>query len=178
MNTQQRGTHTTHATPSTIHLQAHSFAVEIDPDSAKMDMVPMSKALDSIDAASKEATMSTYDLATGYGWPSTLLPLPSAPLDANARADWTCAHVCGMERTTGVGTLARKHESEEEKEERLKRMSDAVRTLLECCGEDPTREGLLKTPERYAKALLFFTKGYEESIPGKRRSDEARPAEP
>ena len=139
-----------------------------------MDMVPMSKALESIDAASKEATMSTYDLATGYGWPSTLLTLPSTPLDANARADWACAHVRGMERTTGVGTLARKHESEEEKEERLKRMSDAVRTLLECCGEDPTREGLLKTPERYAKALLFFTKGYEESIPGKGRSAKAR----
>eukprot|EP00160_Parvularia_atlantis_P019231 Unigene7448_Nuclearia_a/m.22904 Unigene7448_Nuclearia_a/g.22904 ORF Unigene7448_Nuclearia_a/g.22904 Unigene7448_Nuclearia_a/m.22904 type:complete len:185 (+) Unigene7448_Nuclearia_a:206-760(+) len=43
-------------------------------------------------------------------------------------------------------------------------MSDAVRVLLECVGEDPMREGLLKTPERYAKALLFFTKGYEENI--------------
>ncbi|KAJ1945016.1 hypothetical protein FBU59_002437 [Linderina macrospora] len=43
-------------------------------------------------------------------------------------------------------------------------MSDAVRTLLECIGEDADREGLLKTPERYAKALMFFTKGYEESM--------------
>lgn len=43
-------------------------------------------------------------------------------------------------------------------------MSDAVRTILECVGEDPDREGLLDTPERYAKAILFFTKGYEENL--------------
>ncbi len=45
-------------------------------------------------------------------------------------------------------------------------MSEAVRVLLECVGEDPLREGLLKTPERYAKALLFFTKGYNDRIEG------------
>ena len=43
-------------------------------------------------------------------------------------------------------------------------MSGAVKTLLECIGEDPMREGLLKTPERYAKALLYMTKGYEEKL--------------
>ncbi|EFE39368.1 GTP cyclohydrolase I, putative [Trichophyton verrucosum HKI 0517] len=29
---------------------------------------------------------------------------------------------------------------------------------------NPEREGLLETPERYAKALMFFTKGYEENV--------------
>lgn len=47
---------------------------------------------------------------------------------------------------------------------RLEKMSGAVKTLLECMGEDPFREGLLATPLRYAKALLFFTKGYRMKV--------------
>jgi GTP cyclohydrolase I len=39
-----------------------------------------------------------------------------------------------------------------------------VEQLLSLLGEDPTREGLLKTPERVAKALRFFTQGYQQDI--------------
>ncbi|KYG13747.1 GTP cyclohydrolase I [Fusarium verticillioides 7600] len=46
----------------------------------------------------------------------------------------------------------------------LEKMQGAVRTLLECIGEDPERDGLLNTPSRYAKALLFLTKGYHASV--------------
>lgn len=47
---------------------------------------------------------------------------------------------------------------------RLEKMQDAVRTLLECIGENPDREGLLKTPSRYAQALLFLTTGYHKNV--------------
>jgi GTP cyclohydrolase I len=41
-------------------------------------------------------------------------------------------------------------------------MEGAVRTLLAGVGEDPDREGLLRTPERVEQALKFLTKGYRE----------------
>ena len=43
-----------------------------------------------------------------------------------------------------------------------KRVEELVRELLIEMGEDPDREGLIKTPERYAKAMDFLTKGYHE----------------
>lgn len=51
-------------------------------------------------------------------------------------------------------------------------MAKAYRTVISHLGEDVNRQGLLKTPERAAKAMLFFTKGYEENLDGKRRMDE------
>ncbi|MGB9596591.1 MAG: GTP cyclohydrolase I, partial [Candidatus Poribacteria bacterium] len=39
-----------------------------------------------------------------------------------------------------------------------------IRELLIEIGEDPDREGLLKTPSRVASAFAFLTKGYRENI--------------
>ena len=39
-----------------------------------------------------------------------------------------------------------------------------VKQLLVSLGEDPNRSGLEETPRRVAKALTFFTKGYQENI--------------
>jgi hypothetical protein len=51
-------------------------------------------------------------------------------------------------------------------EERLAKMAEAARTLLECMGEDPTRPGLLDTPMRMAKAMSFFTQVSARALRG------------
>lgn len=51
---------------------------------------------------------------------------------------------------------------EEEENEIIKTLAGHNREILETIGEDPTREGLLKTPERVARALRFLTQGYHQ----------------
>ena len=44
-----------------------------------------------------------------------------------------------------------------------KEIAARVREILELLGEDPQREGLIKTPERVAKSLQFLTQGYSQN---------------
>jgi len=45
-----------------------------------------------------------------------------------------------------------------------KRVTVLIRELLKEIGEDPAREGLIKTPERVAAAYEFLTSGYRMSV--------------
>lgn len=46
----------------------------------------------------------------------------------------------------------------------LKTIETAVTLILSSIDENPQREGLLKTPQRVAKAYKYLTKGYEDDI--------------
>nr|XP_034996930.1 GTP cyclohydrolase 1 [Zootoca vivipara] len=60
--------------------------------------------------------------------------------------------------------------SEEDNEMNLPGLAAAYSTILRALGEDPDRQGLLKTPWRAATAMQFFTKGYQETITGEQGS--------
>jgi GTP cyclohydrolase I len=44
------------------------------------------------------------------------------------------------------------------------KIEEITKQLLEEIGEDPNREGLIKTPNRVSKAWEFFSKGYKENL--------------
>ncbi|EXJ76448.1 GTP cyclohydrolase I [Cladophialophora psammophila CBS 110553] len=90
--------------------------------------------------------------------PASTVSRPASPYTLNPPIDfdglsWPC-----------IGTRERLEQTPEQAQARLDKLAGAVRTIFECIGEDPDREGLRDTPERYAKALMYFTKGYEENV--------------
>jgi GTP cyclohydrolase IA len=48
-------------------------------------------------------------------------------------------------------------------DDKMQLMMDSYRSIIAATGEDPEREGLLKTPERVAKAMQYITQGYNMS---------------
>lgn len=57
-------------------------------------------------------------------------------------------------------------EEETKYDQAVEDMAESYRSVLRTLGEDTDRQGLQKTPERAAKAMMFFTKGYRENISG------------
>ncbi len=49
-------------------------------------------------------------------------------------------------------------------DKKIDSIEQAYRDLLEAIGEDPERQGLMKTPVRAARALEFLTQGYRQSV--------------
>jgi GTP cyclohydrolase I len=65
------------------------------------------------------------------------------------------------DRNTHNGKQAQIHEITDTNKQQL---MESVHTMLESLGEDPEREGLLKTPKRVAEAMQFLTQGYSQSL--------------
>jgi len=49
-------------------------------------------------------------------------------------------------------------------EKKMVKLEETVKEMLINLGEDPSREGLLKTPSRVAESMAFLTKGYSEDV--------------
>jgi GTP cyclohydrolase I len=43
-------------------------------------------------------------------------------------------------------------------------IAESLKGVLELLGENPSREGLSRTPQRYEKAMRYLTSGYHESV--------------
>ena len=67
--------------------------------------------------------------------------------------------------TQGVHVTWKDEEEAKEAEGTLNQIEEAFSSIIGSLGDgDPERDGLKKTPKRAAKALLYFTKGYEEDL--------------
>ena len=53
-----------------------------------------------------------------------------------------------------------------ESAEKIQQLTGIYRNLLTAVDEDVDRQGLRKTPERAAKAIWYFTKGYRQNLAG------------
>lgn len=54
--------------------------------------------------------------------------------------------------------------SKEPQSEIIEKIAGHYKAIIELIGEDPEREGLVKTPERAAKALYYATRGYRQDL--------------
>ncbi len=54
--------------------------------------------------------------------------------------------------------------SKEPQSEIIEKIASHYKAIIELIGEDPEREGLVKTPERAAKALYYATRGYRQDL--------------
>jgi GTP cyclohydrolase I len=99
-------------------------------------------------------TTSTNGLTNGSVIASPFQPESGVGLSAKQAAE------VRPNRSTADGHEAKLHPPSEDNGP----LMEAVRTMLIELGEDPEREGLLKTPKRVAEAMRFLTQGYNQSL--------------
>ncbi|KAF7794520.1 hypothetical protein EIP86_005654 [Pleurotus ostreatoroseus] len=104
-----------------------------------------------------------YGFRPASGVSTPISPAAAAPAPAQAGSSSPLPDPNGL-GWPAKSTVSRLNATPAERAAREEKLADAVRTILECLGEDPDREGLLRTPVRYAQALMWMTKGYEERL--------------
>jgi len=68
------------------------------------------------------------------------------------------------EKDSGISDVEVTNKQQNKRDEIVPAVAASYRKIIQQIGEDPNREGLLETPARAAKALLFFTHGYGETV--------------
>ncbi|CAL8379260.1 unnamed protein product [Arctogadus glacialis] len=86
--------------------------------------------------------------------PPAETPAESIPQQTSSSSSCSVTESWREDRTRSV----------EDNEMSLPSLATAYTSILRGLGEDPQRQGLLKTPRRAATAMQFFTKGYQEKI--------------
>ncbi|WP_017718201.1 GTP cyclohydrolase I FolE [Kamptonema formosum] len=90
----------------------------------------------------------------------------SSSVDNSAKMSQTPEIIPSLETRPDRNTLdgQRQPHLHSPSEEDNQQLMESVRTMLLSLGEDPEREGLLKTPKRVAEAMRFLTSGYSQSL--------------
>lgn len=97
-------------------------------------------------------------IASSNGYTSNDAPIVP---DSSTEADASSRLQTRPDRNTAKGQTVKPQQPTSDTQEQ---MMSAVRDLLIGVGEDPEREGLLKTPKRVAEAMQFLTGGYHQSL--------------
>jgi len=167
------------STSSALALTANLFS--------DRQSVPRTAAVDGI-AAGELASRNVPDTANGKPRPSSLVNSSDATSTACDRADSVVARKISTgsalssigrhgnnddlqtaddsSTTTDCPSASSSSKNQTQSSDCLETLTNSYRSMLVALGEDPEREGLVKTPERAALAMMYFTKGYKESVAG------------
>lgn len=152
-----------HLEDSNSHMLSPESAEEIE------DVEEVEEGLNDVYGADRTATTTEESLVPHHPVPKKepwYKKLSGVPMNTRPASPYTLNPPIESDGFSwpSLGARERVESTQNEADLRQKRIADAVKTILTELGEDPEREGLLETPDRYAKAMLFFTKGYQENI--------------
>lgn len=99
----------------------------------------------------------TFSNGSNLNKPVSMNGVKTSNADITGKISYRPDHICS---SNGQSIIREEPPVQESNEE----MIEAVRTMLLSVGENPEREGLLKTPKRVAEAMRFLTSGYNQSL--------------